>query len=104
MKEGQNQIYYLAGESKEAIQSSPLLEKLMKRGYEVLYMVDPIDEYSLADLEKFDAKYKMTNIGRVGLTFEDDTTGEEKEKEKEQKEQLATLTDFLKNVLGNKVR
>jgi len=101
MKEGQTQIYYLAGESKEVVESSPLIERLIKRGYEVLYMTDPIDEYALANLEKYDGKYKITNIGREGLKLEDDQADEEKEKKLEQ--EYSHLTSFLKKALGNKV-
>jgi molecular chaperone HtpG len=101
MKEGQSQIYYLAGETKEVVESSPLLERLIKRGYEVLYMTDPIDEYALANLEKYDGKYKITNIGREGLKLDDDKDDEEKEKQLEQ--QYAQLTSFLKKSLGSKV-
>lgn len=101
MKEGQKQIYYLAGETKEAVETSPLLEKLQNKGYEVLYMIDPIDEYCMANLEKFDGKFKLTNIGKEGLTLD----GEEKdeEKEKETKEKFSKLTDFLKKTLADKI-
>jgi len=101
MKEGQTQIYYLAGESKEAVESSPLIERLVKRGYEVLYMVDPIDEYALANLEKYDGKYKLTNIGREGLKLEDDK--DDSEKEKKYEESYAPLISFLKKSLGSKI-
>jgi len=101
MKEGQTQIYYIAGESKESVETSPLIERLVKRGYEVLFMVDPIDEYALSNMEKYDGKYKLTNIGREGLKLEDDKSDEEKEKKLE--ETYSGLLSFLKSTLGTKV-
>jgi len=100
MKEGQTQIYFLAGESKELTEKSPLLERLVKKGYEVLYMVDPIDEYAISNLEKFDGKYKLTNIAREGLDVGDEKNNEQ---EKEEKEQFKPLIDFLKTTLGPKI-
>jgi len=101
MKEDQKQIYYLPGENKESVEASPLLERLVKKGYEVLYMVDPIDEYCLGHLEKFDGKYKLTNISREGLKF--DGEEEDQEKEKEQQEAFSVLTKFLKSNLSTRV-
>merc|ERR1712070_610937 len=54
MSEKQPGIYYITGESKRAVESSPFLEKLKKRGYEVIYMVDPIDEYCVQQLKEYD--------------------------------------------------
>ena len=101
MKEGQTQIYYLAGESRETVQESPLLEKLIKRDYEVLYMTDAIDEYTLANLEKYDGKYKLTNIAKEGLKLDDEKVDQEKEKQVEL--QFQDLTKFMKNQLKAKV-
>jgi heat shock protein beta len=96
MKEGQSQIYYLAGTSKEQVEKSPLLEQLISKDYEVLYMLDPIDEYALQHLDKYDGKHKLTNVAREGLKFD----GEE---EKKQEEDLNDLTKWVKGVLATKV-
>jgi len=101
LKKDQTNIYYLAGESKEAVASSPLIERLVKRGYEVLYMTDPIDEYALANMgEKFDSKYKLVNIAREGAKVEGE---EDADKDKAAKEEWKVLIDFLKTTLADKI-
>jgi len=102
MKKGQEQIYYLAGETKESIANSPLIEKLIKRGYEVLFMVDPIDEYTLTNMgDKFDGKYKLTNVARESLKLDGDEGDEDVQKEFEK--EYEPLLKFLKKTLGNKI-
>ena len=100
MKEGQKSIYYITGESKAAVASSPFLEGLRQRGYEVLYLVDPIDEYMVQQLKEFDGK-KLVSCTKEGLDLED--TEEEKKQKEEEKARFENLCKLMKDVLGDKV-
>merc|ERR1712144_131303 len=99
MKEGQNDIYYITGESIAQVSSSPFLESLRKKGLEVLYMVDPVDEYAVQQLKEFDGK-KLKSTTKEGLDIEDD---DEKKKLEELKAEFEPLTKLMKEVLGDKV-
>merc|ERR1712151_1078366 len=99
MKEGQNDIYYITGESIAAVSSSPFLETLRKKGLEVLYMVDPIDEYAVHQLKEFDGK-KLKSTTKEGLDIEDE---DEKKKLEELKAEFEPLTKLMKEVLDNSV-
>jgi len=77
MKEGQKDIFFITGESKAAVANSPFIEALKKRGMEVIYMVDPIDEYVIQQLKEFDGK-KLKNCTKEGLDLEE--TEDEKKK------------------------
>jgi len=100
MKEGQKDIYYITGESKKQLENSPFLEKLKKKGYEVLYMTEPIDEYAMQQLKEFDGK-KFVCITKEGLKM--DETEEEKKKKEEQKAQFENMCKIVKEILGDKV-
>ena len=100
MKEGQKDIYFITGESRAAVANSPFIESLKKRGYEVLYLVDPIDEYVIQQLKDYDGK-KLKNCTKEGLDLED--SEEEKKKLEEQKASYEGLCKLIKEVLGDKV-
>jgi len=101
MKEGQNDIYYLAGESVDALKASPLLEKLVDRGYEVLLMTDPIDEYTIQNLPKYDKKYKLTNLGKEGVKLPEDKDQDDESDDHE--ENLKDVIDYLKSTFSDKI-
>ena len=100
MKEGQKSIYYITGESKAAVASSPFLEGLRQRGYEVLYLVDPIDEYMVQQMKEYEGK-KLVSCTKEGLDLED--TEEEKKQKEEEKARFEPLCKLMKDVLGDKV-
>lgn len=99
MKKGQEEIYYLGGESKEQVLSSPLLERLLKRGYDVLLLTAPIDEYCVNILGKFDGKYTFVDVSKEGLKLKD----EDQEELKKTQEEFQPLSDALKKTLEDKV-
>jgi len=100
MKENQPGIYYITGESKKAVESSPFLEKLKKKGFEVLYMVDPIDEYCVQQLKEYDGK-KLLCATKEGLNL--DETEDEKKAFEEEKAKTEGLCKLMKEVLDDKV-
>ncbi|KAI3889666.1 hypothetical protein MKX03_007688 [Papaver bracteatum] len=100
MKEGQNDIFYITGESKKAVENSPFLERLKKKGYEVLYMVDAIDEYAVGQLKDYEGK-KLVSATKEGLKLEE--SEDEKKKAETLKEKFEGLCKVIKEVLGDRV-
>jgi len=100
MKEGQKDIYIITGESRAAAAASPFVEALKKRDLEVIYMVDPIDEYVIQQLKDFDG-HKLKNASKEGLDF--DNSEDEKKRFEEQKASFEGLCKLCKEVLGDKV-
>lgn len=100
MKENQKHIYYITGESRANVETSPFLEALKKRDLEVLYLVDPIDEYAVQQLREYDGK-KLMCVTKEGLDLP--LSEEEKKKQDEEKAVYESLTKKMKEILGDKV-
>ena len=95
MQPGQKDLYFLTGESRRAVENSPVLEAFKARGIEVIFLIDPIDEWILGDLEEFDGK-KMVAVHRGQVDLGDET--EKKEREEKRKEADASFGDLLKKI------
>merc|ERR1711977_77887 len=100
MKDGQKDIFYITGESRKAVEHSPFVEKLRAKGYEVLIMVDPIDEYCVGQLKDYDG-HKLVCITKEGLKL-DESEDETKRKE-ELKAKYDPLCTTMKDILGEKI-
>ncbi|KAK7054958.1 Hsp90 chaperone hsp82 [Paramarasmius palmivorus] len=98
--EVQKSIYYLTGESLAAVKDSPFLEVLKKKGFEVLLLVDPIDEYAITNSRSFDGK-KLVCVSKEGLELEE--TEEEKKAREEEANEFNELCTVVKDALGDKV-
>jgi molecular chaperone HtpG len=100
MKENQKSIYYITGESKEVVATSSFVERLKKRGLEVVYMTEPIDEYVVQQLKEFDGK-NLVSVTKEGLELPEDE--EEKKKHEEAVKKFEGLCKVMKDILDKKV-
>jgi len=100
MKENQKDIYYITGESKEIVAASAFVEKVKKKGFEVLYLVDPIDEYAVQQLKEYDGK-KLVCVTKEGLELPEDD--EEKKRQEELKSDFEELCKVIKDILDKKI-
>merc|ERR1711953_160828 len=100
MKENQKDIYYITGESKEHVMNSAFVERVTKRGFEVVYMTEPIDEYCVQQLKEFDGK-NLVSVTKEGLELPEDE--EEKKKKEADKAKFEPLCKVMKDILDKKV-
>jgi len=100
-KDNQENIYFISGDDKEVMLKSPLIQRLIAKEIEVLLLDDPIDEFTVQNLSEYE-KFKLVNVSKGGLKlFDDDEL--EKKKFKKLREAYKPLTDWWKNLLGDKV-
>jgi len=100
MKENQKHIYYICGESKDAVIHSAFVERVRSRGFEVVYMIEPIDEYCVQQLKEFDGK-QLQNVTKEGLELPEND--EEKKKREQDKEKFENLCKVMKDILDKRV-
>merc|ERR1719290_287656 len=100
MKENQKDIYYITGESKDVVSTSSFVERLKKRGFEVIYMTEPIDEYVVQQLKEYEGK-NLVSITKEGLELPEDE--EEKKKSEADKEKFSELCKVMKDILDKKI-
>ncbi len=102
MKPKQEQIFYIAGEDKETLAKSPLIQRILEKGGEVLLLDDPIDEFCVQNLAEYEKK-KLKNVAKGELKLWDDDDETEKKKDKKIKEDFKKLIDWWKKLLEKKV-
>nr|AHE77376.1 heat shock protein 90 [Lissorhoptrus oryzophilus] len=100
MKENQKSIYFITGESKDQVANSAFVERVKKRGFEVVYMTEPIDEYVVQQMKEYDGK-ALVSVTKEGLELPEDE--EEKKKREEDKAKFEGLCKVMKSILDNKV-
>ncbi|XP_056634775.1 heat shock protein 83 [Diorhabda carinulata] len=100
MKENQKHIYFITGENKDQVAHSAFVERVKKRGFEVVYMTEPIDEYVVQQLKDYDGK-TLVSVTKEGLELPEDE--EEKKKREDDKAKYEGLCKVMKSILDNKV-
>ncbi len=105
MDEGQEEIYYISGPNRKAIESGPYVEMFNKKGIEIIYTMEPIDDFVLNHLGEFDGK-KLVSADRADLDLS--KSGDDKEADADETGRLSSedsdsLVSWLKKTLGEKV-
>merc|ERR1712235_157397 len=99
MKDNQKDIYFITGESVDIVKNSAFVERVTKRGFEVLYMCEPVDEYCVQQLREYDGK-NLVSVTKEGLELPED---EEEKKKEADKAKFEPLCKVMKDILDKKV-
>ena len=102
MPEDQKEIYYIIGENRGVLENSPHLEIFRSKGYDVLFMTDPIDEFVVSGLSKY-ADKDMKAVGKGEINFDSDKE-EDKEKEEKTKKEYGSLLEFMQKSLNENIK
>ena len=100
MSEGQESIYYITGDGLDSVKNSPFLEKLKIKGFDVLFMVEPIDEYAMQRLTEYEGK-KFVSVTKEGLEL--DESDSEKERFENDKKNAEELCQMMKDILSENI-
>ena len=104
MPEGQKEIYYITGTSRETLEQSPHLEAFRAKGFEVLFLTDPVDEWVVQALTEYDEKpLKAVDRGDISLDSEEEKKEKDKKRQEAQKE-FSDLISFMSDRLKDKVK
>ncbi len=105
MAEGQKKIYYVAAEGIKNAKMSPIIEKLKKKGYEVLFMIEPLDEICAQSMKQF-KDFDIVDAAKEGLQLDEDLEGDEESKKKREalNERFKSLVEYLQVELSDKVK
>jgi molecular chaperone HtpG len=104
MPEGQTEIYYITGTSRAAVENSPHLEIFRTKGYEVLFLLDPVDEWVVQSLTEYDGK-KLKAVDRGDIDFGTEEEKKEREaKQEEKKKEYGGVLEFVKEKLKDRVK
>ncbi|OCT87605.1 hypothetical protein XELAEV_18021302mg [Xenopus laevis] len=101
MKDKQDKIYFMAGSSRQEVESSPFVERLLKKGYEVVFLIEPVDEYCIQALPEFDGK-RFQNVAKEGLKFDENEKSKEA-REAQEKEYEPLLTWMKDKALKDQI-
>lgn len=102
MPEWQTDVYFIAGENLKAVKKSPFLEVALKKNIEVIFLIDPIDEYAFQHMSEFDG-HKLQSLTKEGLKFADEDEDVIKKRIKAYKESFKPLTKYMKDLFSGKV-